>query len=44
VAKAALKSDPVETAFVGWTPLGHIELQRKRERRPLDAAFLEAAR
>ena len=31
----ALKSDPVETALVGWTPLGHLELQRKRERRAL---------
>ena len=31
----ALKTDPVETAFVGWTPLGHIELQRKRERLPM---------
>jgi Ribonuclease G/E len=44
VAKAALKACPVETAFVGWTPLGHVELQRKRERAPLDAALLEAAR
>ena len=44
VAKAALKTCPVETAFVGWTPLGHVELQRKRERTPLDAALLEAAR
>jgi Ribonuclease G/E len=43
VAKAALKLCPVETAFVGWTPLGHIEMQRKRERAPLDAALLEAA-
>ncbi len=41
-AKLALKADPVETAFIGWTPLGHVELSRKRERWPLDAAFLEA--
>lgn len=33
--KAAFRADPVETALVGWTPLGHHELQRKRERRPL---------
>lgn len=33
--KAALRRDPVETVFVGWTPLGHIELQRKRDRVPL---------
>ena len=33
--KAAFRRDPVETTFAGWTPLGHFELQRKRERRPL---------
>jgi hypothetical protein len=44
VAKAALKADPVETTFVGWTPLGHVEMQRRRERVPIDAALLEAAR
>ena len=33
--RAALKRDSVETTFVGWTPLGHIELQRKRDRLPL---------
>ena len=32
---AALKADSVDTAVVGWTPLGHLELQRKRSRRPL---------
>ncbi len=37
--RAALRSDPVETALVGWTPLGHFELQRKRERLPLDACL-----
>lgn len=35
VARAALKADPIETSLVGWTPLGHLELQRKRERAPL---------
>jgi len=30
--RGALKSDPIDTALVGWTPLGHFELQRKRER------------
>ncbi|MGR3483962.1 MAG: ribonuclease E/G [Paracoccaceae bacterium] len=34
-AKAALRACPVETAVVGWTPLGHLELSRKRERAPL---------
>nr|WP_283255003.1 ribonuclease E/G [Marivita sp. GX14005] len=32
--RAALKRDSVETVLVGWTPLGHIELQRKRDRLP----------
>ena len=44
VARAALRTCPVETALVGWTPLGHVELQRKRERVPIDAALLEGAR
>jgi Ribonuclease G/E len=35
VLRAALKTCQVETSFVGWTPLGHLELNRKRERRPL---------
>jgi Rne/Rng family ribonuclease len=30
--RAALRSCPVATEFVGWTPLGHGELKRKRER------------
>lgn len=30
--RSALKRDSVETVFVGWTLLGHIELQRKRDR------------
>ncbi len=33
--RAAFRSDAVETALVGWTPLGHYELQRKRERQPI---------
>ncbi|WP_118133038.1 ribonuclease E/G [Oceanicella sp. SM1341] len=33
--RAALKADAVETSFAGWTPLGNLELQRKRERRPI---------
>jgi ribonuclease G len=37
--KAAFKADPVETALVGWTPLGHYEAQRKRERLPLAEAL-----
>lgn len=30
--RAAFRTCPVDTALVGWTPLGHYELQRKRER------------
>lgn len=30
--RTAFRACPVETALVGWTPLGHFELQRKRER------------
>jgi Rne/Rng family ribonuclease len=33
--KGAFRGDPVETVLAGWTPLGHFELQRKRERLPL---------
>jgi Rne/Rng family ribonuclease len=33
--RSAFKSDDVETTLVGWTPLGHYELQRKRARAPL---------
>jgi Rne/Rng family ribonuclease len=32
---AALRHDGIDTAIVGWTPLGHLEIQRKRARRPL---------
>jgi ribonuclease G len=39
VLRAAFKSDPVETILAGWTPLGHFELQRKRERRPLSESL-----
>ncbi|WP_282059309.1 ribonuclease E/G [Roseobacter litoralis] len=33
--RQAFKTCTVETALVGWTPLGHYELQRKRARVPL---------
>lgn len=33
--RAALRADDIETALVGWTPLGHYEVQRKRARAPL---------
>lgn len=31
----ALRADAIDTTVVGWTPLGHLEVQRKRVRRPL---------
>lgn len=33
--RASFRDDPIETALVGWTALGHYEFQRKRERLPL---------
>jgi ribonuclease G len=38
--RAAFRTDPIETALAGWTPLGHYELQRKRERLPLAPGML----
>ncbi|MBV0912523.1 ribonuclease E/G [Anianabacter salinae] len=35
---AAFRRDSVETSLVGWTTMGHIEVQRKRERCPLTEA------
>ena len=34
VARSAFRADPIETTLVDWTPLGHLELVRKRERLP----------
>jgi len=39
VLKQALRRDSVDTVIVGWSPLGHLELQRKRERMPLADVF-----
>jgi len=33
--RKACRGCPVATEFVGWTPLGHAELKRKRERVPV---------
>ncbi len=33
--RAAFRADDIETALVGWTPMGHYELNRKRARAPL---------
>lgn len=38
--RSALRKDSVETILVGWTPLGHFEMQRKRERVPLTELLL----
>lgn len=35
VLTGALRRDGIETSILGWTPLGHLELRRKRARRPL---------
>ena len=32
VLAKAFKNDPIESSLVGWTQMGHFELQRKRER------------
>lgn len=34
--RTAFRDDPIETSLIGWTPLGHFELTRRRERRPLE--------
>ncbi|MCB1368958.1 MAG: ribonuclease E/G [Rhodobacteraceae bacterium] len=39
VLTRALRADAIDTNIVGWTPLGHLELQRKRERLPLAVAL-----
>ena len=38
--RAAFRADPEDTALVGWTPLGHYELQRKRGRVPVKVGQL----
>jgi Ribonuclease G/E len=35
VLKSAFRADSIDTTLVGWTNLGHFELQRKRERLPI---------
>jgi len=37
--RAAFRRDGVDTIIAGWTPLGNLELQRKRERFPLKEAM-----
>ncbi len=37
--RSAMRADSVETTLVGFTPLGHYELQRKRERLPLSESL-----
>lgn len=37
--RAAFKADSGETALAGWTPLGHYELRRKRDRIPLEELY-----
>lgn len=35
VMRGAIRQDGGEITLAGWTPLGHLELQRKRDRHPL---------
>lgn len=35
VLRKAFRGDGAETSLAGWTPLGHFELQRRRDRAPL---------
>lgn len=37
--RQAFRRDDIETTLVGWTPLGHFELQRKRARVPLSEVY-----
>ncbi len=39
VLQAAFRRDAIDTALAGWTPLGHFELRRKRERLPVQEAL-----
>ncbi len=41
---AALREDGIDTTLAGWTPLGHLELLRKRARRPIAPGLARAAR
>ena len=42
VAAKAIREAPGEMNFAGWTPLGHMEFQRKRDRVPLKEALTDA--
>ncbi|WP_371171474.1 ribonuclease E/G [Aliiroseovarius sp. 2305UL8-7] len=37
--RTAFRADGIETSLVGWTTLGHFELQRKRERMSLSSCL-----
>ena len=39
---AAFRRDTTETAVLGWTPMGHVELQRKRDRQMLHDLISDA--
>ncbi|MBC6438346.1 MAG: ribonuclease E/G [Rhodobacteraceae bacterium] len=39
--RRALRVDGTDTVLAGWTPLGHFELQRKRDRFPLKELWFE---
>ncbi len=37
--RKAFRADGADVVFAGWTPLGHVELQKKRDRAPLAAIW-----
>ncbi len=39
--RSAFRADAIDTVLAGWTPLGHFELQRKRERLPIPPELVE---
>ncbi len=42
ILRAAVKADGSELSLAGWTPLGHMELQRKRDRHPTQELLRDA--
>ncbi len=38
-ARKAFRDDGADVVVAGWTPLGHLELQKKRDRLPLTQAW-----
>jgi hypothetical protein len=43
VLNRAFRQDGAEVVLAGWTPLGHFEIQKKRDRRPLAQLWPETS-